>query len=84
MSLNIKDPLTETAVRQLAALTGEGVTMTVRRAAQERLARLQRERSRGTLAAELLDLGAHCASLPDFDVRPPEEILGYDENGLPA
>ena len=26
----------------------------------------------------------HCASLPVLDDRSPEEILGYDENGLPT
>jgi hypothetical protein len=24
-----------------------------------------------------------CAALPDLDTRSPEEILGYDEIGLP-
>lgn len=24
------------------------------------------------------------ASLPDLDTRSPDELLGYDENGLPS
>jgi hypothetical protein len=29
-----------------------------------------------------LDIGRHCASLPDLDTRTVAEILGYDEHGL--
>ncbi|WP_448188181.1 type II toxin-antitoxin system VapB family antitoxin [Azospirillum sp. sgz301742] len=31
----------------------------------------------------LIEIGKHCASLPVLDPRSPDEILGYDENGLP-
>jgi antitoxin VapB len=84
MPLNIKDESTERAVRELAALTGETVTTTVRRAAEERLQRVRRGRAGGSLAAELLAIGQRCAALPDIDQRTPDEILGYDEHGLPA
>jgi len=82
MALNIKDPTTERYVRELAKATGEGVTVAVRKAAQERLQRVRRDRT-GRLAAELLQIGARCAALPDLDLRDPDEILGYDEHGLP-
>ncbi len=39
MALNIKDPATGRAVRELAEATGETVTAAVRRAAEERLHR---------------------------------------------
>jgi antitoxin VapB len=29
-------------------------------------------------------IGRRYAALPDTDLRTPEEILGYDENGLPT
>jgi hypothetical protein len=32
---------------------------------------------------DILALGRHCAALPDLDPRSAEEIVGYDENGLP-
>ncbi len=83
MALSIKDPATEKSVRELAALTGELVTAAVRRAAEERLQRLRRERRVGSLAAEILEIGKRCASLPDLDTRSAEVILGYDEHGLP-
>jgi antitoxin VapB len=83
MPLNIKDPAAEKSVRELAALTGETITTAVHRAAEERLQRLRQSQARGSLAAEILDIGRRCASLPDLDRRTADEILGYDENGLP-
>ena len=84
MALNIKDPRTERSVRELAAATGEGMTAAIRTAVEERLHRLRRGRLGRSLRDELLSLGAHCASLPDVDSRPADEILGYDEHGLPG
>jgi antitoxin VapB len=83
MPLNIKDPITEKYVRELAAVTGEGVTLAVRNAAQERLQRIRRDKAGRSLAADLLEIGARCASLPDLDSRTADEILGYDDHGVP-
>ena len=84
MPLNIKDPATEKAVRELAALTGETVTAAVHRAAEERLQRVRRDRTARSLAEQILEIGRRCASLPDRDPRSADEILGYDEHGLPS
>ena len=83
MPLNIKDPATEKSVRALAALTGETVTTALRRAAEERLQRVRRGQAERRLAVEILEIGRRCAALPDLDVRTADEILGYDEHGLP-
>ena len=83
MPLNIKDPATEKFVRELAAAAGESVTTAVRRAAEERLQRVRRQLSGRSLAAEILEIGRRCAALPDLDARAADEILGYDEHGLP-
>ena len=82
MPLNIKDPATERSVRELAAATGEGVTATIRHAVEDKLRRIRRKRGR-SLKDELLSIGAHCAALPDLDLRSPDEIIGYDEHGAP-
>ena len=84
MALNIKDPKTERSVRELAAATGETVTMAVRKAAEERLERIRRGGAGRSLAEEILEIGRRCAALPDLDTRPADEILGYDERGLPS
>lgn len=83
MPLNIKDPATEKFVRELAAAAGESVTTAVRRAAEERLQRVRRQRAGRSLAAEILGIGRRCAALPDLDTRTADDILGYDEHGLP-
>jgi antitoxin VapB len=83
MPLNIKDPVAEKFVRELAAATGESVTNAVRRAAEERLQRIRRQQSGRSLATEILEIGRRCAALPDLDVRTADKILGYDEHGLP-
>lgn len=83
MALNIKNPPTEQTVRELAALTGESVTTAVRRAAEERLSRVRLARGGAGLAEDLIAIGRRCAALPDQDRRAADEILGYDEHGLP-
>jgi antitoxin VapB len=36
------------------------------------------------VSAERLDeIALQCASLPDYDTRTPDEIIGYDEYGVP-
>ncbi len=84
MALNIKDPVTEKCVRELASATGETVTAAIRRAAQERLQRVRRGQAGRSLADEIMEIAARCAALPDKDPRPADEILGYDARGLPA
>lgn len=83
MALNIRSPEAERLASELARLTGESKTEAVTRALRDRLARLRRERTRRSLADELDEIARHCAGLPVRDPRTPEEILGYDERGLP-
>ncbi len=83
MALSLKDKETDRLAREVAALTGETITNTIRNALAERL---QRERLRRGQAANLADqlvaLGRECAALPDFDPRSPDEIIGYDDTGM--
>lgn len=84
MALNIRNSDTEELADTLARLTGETKTEAVRRALQERLTRVRAERTGRTLADELDEIALHCSQLPVLDNRSAEEILGYDEHGLPA
>ena len=84
MALNIRHAETEKLAEELAKLTGETKTEAVRRALADRLTRLRRERSSGRLADELDRIAQRCARLPLRDRRTADEILGYDENGLPT
>jgi antitoxin VapB len=55
----------------------------VTKALRDRLARVRRERARRRLADELKAIAEHCANLPVLDARSADQILGYDEHGLP-
>lgn len=84
MALSIKHPEADRLARELAARTGESLTEAVVVALRERLAR-QTGRSRVVpLREELAAIRKRCAALPVLDERRPEEIVGYDEHGLPA
>jgi antitoxin VapB len=83
MALNIRHPEVEELAEALARLTGETKTEAVRRAIRDRLERLRRERARRRLADELDAIARECSSLPVLDRRTADEILGYDEHGVP-
>jgi antitoxin VapB len=85
MALSIKSPEADRLARELAEKTGESITDAIIIAMRERLAREERKkRDTRRLAEDLLEIGRHCASLPVYDTRSSDEILGYDENGLPS
>lgn len=83
MALNIKDPDTDRLARELAATTGETITVAARRAFEERLARVRSRQAAAPVAHELRMLIARGRARPMLDARSAEEILGYDESGLP-
>ncbi len=82
MALSIKDAETDRAVRELAARTGESITVAVRKSVEERLDRERARTGETALAAELLAIGARFRALPVLDGRSAEDML-YDEHGLP-
>ena len=85
MALSFKDPETDRLARQVASMTGESLTEAVRGALRERLRHEQLKRGEGPdLARALEEIANRCAALPVFDTRSEDEILGYDENGLPS
>jgi antitoxin VapB len=83
MPLNIRNKQTEELAGALAKLTGETKTEAVTQALRERLERVRRARSKRRLVDELDQIAVHCASLPLQDSRSADEILGYDEHGIP-
>ncbi|WP_026620396.1 antitoxin VapB (plasmid) [Ensifer sp. WSM1721] len=84
MPLSIKDVETERLAKALAEKTGETITMATRRALEERLRRLANAANRDVLLEELAASRRRWAKLPVLDNRSADEILGYDENGLPS
>ncbi|HTY30130.1 type II toxin-antitoxin system VapB family antitoxin [Mycobacterium sp.] len=84
MALSIKDPEADRLARELAARTGETLTEAVVVALRERLARETGRTRAIPLREELAAIRRRCAALPVLDTRSADEILGYDERGLPA
>jgi antitoxin VapB len=83
MHLNIKNDEAHKLATELARLTGENLTNAVTLALRERLVRERRRRRTDDIAARLMKIGNGYAALPDTG-RNPDEILGYDEHGLPT
>lgn len=81
MALSIKNDRADELARELAALTGESLTDAVVQSLEERL---MRERAQRRRHRSLDDLVAQFALLPVLDHRSADEIIGYDENGLPS
>lgn len=81
--LNIKNSEADRLARALAKQTGETITEVVIEALREKLMREQGKQTLIGLKEDLLKIAARCAALPDYDTRSPDEILGYDEDGLP-
>jgi antitoxin VapB len=83
MALSVKDAEADRLAREVAARTGETLTQAIVVSLRERLARLRGRGRRRPLREELRDIGRRCAALPTLDARTEDEILGYDERGLP-
>jgi antitoxin VapB len=84
MALSIKSIETEHLAREIAAKTGESLTRAIRKALEERLERLNNSRRSQALAAQIDDILQRVDAMPDLDPRTPDEIIGYDEDGLPS
>lgn len=84
MALNIKNSETYRLAQELAEQTGETLTEAVTVAVRERLASLRRKHRRDEVLEAVRDIQAFVQSLPDRDDRSADEILGYDEYGLPG
>lgn len=81
VALNLKSREAHELAKQLAELTGQSMTQSVVDALREAVAR---RTPRATAKRELLErIAAHCAALPILDDRTIEQILGYDEHGVP-
>ena len=84
MALSIKNTEAERLARQVALETGESLTRAIETSLRERLRRLKHARHGRIMNVKLEDILRRVDQLPTQDTRPEAEILGYDENGMPA
>lgn len=80
MALSVKNEEADRLARELAETTGESLTEAVLVALRQRL---ERERSRRGVATRLSRLTQELAVYPILDNRSADQILGYDQHGLP-
>jgi antitoxin VapB len=81
--LNIKDPEVYQLARQLAALTGQTLTDTVRTALREQLSRTRNAQPDQLCIDKLREISDRCAARPIVDRRSNDELVGYDKFGIP-
>jgi antitoxin VapB len=83
MPLSIKNSETERLARQVANATGESLTEAIHQALEERWRQLKAKRRSRVLDLQLEDVLRRVDALPTLDSRAENEILGYDEGGMP-
>jgi antitoxin VapB len=83
LALSIEDPETERLARALAERPGESLTIATRPALEERLRRMGTDARKTALLEDLAATRRRWRALPVLDRRSAEEIIDYDEDGLP-
>ena len=83
MALSIRNSQAEKLAREVATISGENLTQAIIHALEERLERLKGRRTTSNLMQEIMTISQRCSSIPDIDQRSPEEILGYNQSGIP-
>jgi antitoxin VapB len=85
MALHINNERTDALARELAARTGETITHAVTQAIEARLRDVMpKKRTPKEKFQAAMDILKRIDALPVLDARSPDEILGYDEHGLPS
>jgi antitoxin VapB len=85
MSLNIKNPATVALAAEVARRQGISKTAAIHEALRERLQRMGYGDDRDErLLGELRSIRERVGSLPLLDARGDDDIVGYDEHGLPT
>src|SRR3546814_3968166 len=81
MSLNVKDPEAHQLAQAIAQATGQSMTRVVTEALRERFARIERQKSKASVA-ELLTIADRAATHVKRPYVDHAELF-YDDNGLP-
>lgn len=84
MALSIKSDEADRLARELARRQRKSITAAVTDALAAELDREKRRIRSPGIAEGLKKLANQYAQLPILDDRSEDEILGYDENGIPS
>jgi antitoxin VapB len=84
MALSIKNAEAERLARELARIRGESLTEAVTLALREQVVRETGRRDPARLLAAVREIQEEVARLPILEEGTDEELIGYDEYGLPT
>ena len=82
MALSITNQHAVKLAKEVAMESGETLTQAIIHALEERLQRLRRRGPVKNLEQEIMTISKRCRNIPDLDHRTPDEILGYNQNGV--
>lgn len=83
MAMNIKSDEAHRLAKELANATGSSLTQAVTSALRVALEAEEQASDPRLLLLEVAQIQSFLAELPDRDQRSPDEVLGYDDAGLP-
>ena len=81
--LNIKNAEVYRLASELAQITGESLTDAVRNALRDRLQRERQAHPDPLWLDRLREISDRCAARPIVDPRSDDDLVGYDEIGIP-
>lgn len=82
--LSVKNPQVDALLSQLVKDSGESKTQLVLKGLKLLKENRTKQVSKASVAEDLLAAGQRIAALSQLDDRSFEDIIGYDEHGLPS
>jgi len=84
MAFHVSSERVDQNVRRLASLTGQSITEAIDTAVTEKIRRLEPRAPDPNYVRDLMEMSARIRAKLYPDSRSADELVGYDENGLPA
>jgi len=84
MAINIKNREAEALIAEIREATGKGTSQIVRELALAEAQRLRRLRDIDERSRQLDEITRRYAARLEPNAPTPDEIIGYDEHGLPS
>jgi antitoxin VapB len=84
MAFHVSSERVNQNVRKLAALTGQSITDAIDSAVIEKLRKLEPRRPDPNYVEDLMRMAGEIRAKLRPNGQTPDELLGYDENGLPS
>ncbi len=84
MAISIRNPLVESLAKELSETLHISMTKVILESLEEKKRSLvqQKMENRSLLEETIRALSDECSGINDLDTRPPDEILGYNNEGI--